>query len=318
MKFTGRQYLYPHERRMLIMVLITGLSLFLFKHYVISKINPENLQYANIQPSKDSTIQVKYSLEVEDLPSSINGLKENVPTPKITQIGKNSLTHSKHPKHALNLESNQKINLNTISEAEMIRIGIPKKIARNVDRYRAAGGQFNKKADLLKIYGMDSLLYFKLETHLYHEQSESINSKEESHTNKQLSIDINTASAEELMTIKGIGPSFSKRIIKYREILGFYSNIEQLREVYGIQEENYYQIKDQLYCSPGSGKIDINTLGAYELSRHPYIDYKTAKIIQAYRDQHGQFDSIQDMNQIVILNDSILARIGPYLDFTLK
>ena len=57
-------------------------------------------------------------------------------------------------------------------------------------------------------------------------------------------IDINTANADELCTIPGIGPSRANAIIAYREeIGGRFENIEQLKEVSGIKDGSFNKIK---------------------------------------------------------------------------
>ena len=50
-----------------------------------------------------------------------------------------------------------------------------------------------------------------------------------------LNMDLNTADSTTLMALKGIGPVFSVRIVKYRELLGGYYETAQLQEVYGCR-----------------------------------------------------------------------------------
>ena len=56
--------------------------------------------------------------------------------------------------------------------------------------------------------------------------------------------DINTATAEELMKIYGIGEGFSNRILKYRNKLHGFTYISQVAEVYGLEKEVYERIAD--------------------------------------------------------------------------
>lgn len=55
-------------------------------------------------------------------------------------------------------------------------------------------------------------------------------------------IDINTASKEELMSIKGIGAKTADNIISYRENTPF-TNIEDIKNVKNIGEKNYIKIE---------------------------------------------------------------------------
>lgn len=56
-------------------------------------------------------------------------------------------------------------------------------------------------------------------------------------------IDLNTATAEQLMTVPGIGETYAARIIEYRELVGRFFQIEQLQEIEGIGEKRYAQWK---------------------------------------------------------------------------
>ena len=59
-------------------------------------------------------------------------------------------------------------------------------------------------------------------------------------------ININTASKEELMTLTGIGESKAKEIISYRETNGSFQSIEEIKNVAGIGETIYAQIKENI------------------------------------------------------------------------
>lgn len=58
-------------------------------------------------------------------------------------------------------------------------------------------------------------------------------------------ININTASIEELTTLKGIGESKAKKIIEYREETPF-ETIEDIKNVSGIGESAFDKIKDNI------------------------------------------------------------------------
>ena len=60
-------------------------------------------------------------------------------------------------------------------------------------------------------------------------------------------MDINNASQTELETLPGIGPSTAQKIINYRKENGKFSNIEELKEVSGIGDSKFENIKD-LIC----------------------------------------------------------------------
>ena len=59
-------------------------------------------------------------------------------------------------------------------------------------------------------------------------------------------ININTASAEELESLPGIGDAIAERIITYREENGGFDTVEEIMKVSGIGEKKFEEIKDQI------------------------------------------------------------------------
>ena len=59
-------------------------------------------------------------------------------------------------------------------------------------------------------------------------------------------ININTATSEELQSLKGIGPSTASSIIAYREEYGGFSSIEEIMNVKRIGEKTFAKIKDRI------------------------------------------------------------------------
>ena len=52
-------------------------------------------------------------------------------------------------------------------------------------------------------------------------------------------ININTATAEELMQLKGVGPKYAARIIEYREKYGPFKMPQDLMQVSGIGQKTF-------------------------------------------------------------------------------
>lgn len=59
-------------------------------------------------------------------------------------------------------------------------------------------------------------------------------------------INLNTATAEQLMTLRGIGESKAEDILNYREQHGGFGSIEELMQIPGIKERVFEKIKDQI------------------------------------------------------------------------
>ena len=59
-------------------------------------------------------------------------------------------------------------------------------------------------------------------------------------------VNINTASLEELMTLEGIGENKAKSIIEYRETKSKFNTIEDIKNVNGIGDNLFAQIKENI------------------------------------------------------------------------
>ena len=59
-------------------------------------------------------------------------------------------------------------------------------------------------------------------------------------------ININKATVEQFMEIKGIGESYAKKIVEYRDKNGPFKKLEDIKEVKGIGDKLFEKIKDQL------------------------------------------------------------------------
>ena len=69
---------------------------------------------------------------------------------------------------------------------------------------------------------------------------------------KAARVNINTATADELATLPGIGPSYARRIVEFREKNGPFKRVEDLLSVQGIGDKTLERIRDRV--TVGAGK----------------------------------------------------------------
>ncbi|QTQ32239.1 ComEA-related competence protein [Aromatoleum bremense] len=68
-------------------------------------------------------------------------------------------------------------------------------------------------------------------------------------------VDVNTADAAALETVKGIGPARAKAIIEYRKANGAFASVDDLTKVPGIGDKSVTQLREQL--TVGSAKKQV-------------------------------------------------------------
>lgn len=217
---------------------------------------------------------------------------------------------------------------NTSSKEELLSLGLSQKVVKTLLNFREKGGQFYKKKDLQKIYGLSETLFKELEpfiqiqvadkkTFAKAEKKEHFDSQKEE-ASKPVIIDINKASAAEWQQLSGVGATYAKRIVSFREKLGGFATIALVGETYGIPDSTFQKVKPCLKLSPVLKKIKINTVTAEELKVHPFIKWKQATAVIYYRQNHGNFTGIGDFKKVRALNAETIKKMEPYLDFMPK
>lgn len=131
-----------------------------------------------------------------------------------------------------------------------------------------------------------------------------------------LRFELNAADSIDLEQLYGIGPTFARRIIRYRNRLGGFVRIEQLKEVYGMTVETYEAVAPHLSVGTASIKrINPNTASLQQLKAHPYLDYYQARAIVSWREKGHKYSGAEDLRPITLLDDSTIAKIAPYLEY---
>ncbi len=226
---------------------------------------------------------------------------------------------------------------NQISVNQWKSLGLKSYLAERIIKYRTKG-KFRVKSDLQKIYGFPEDLYKRLYTYIQlpesltdskvkkeYKQEKSTDVASENFPKKEYvkkentvkTFDINTADTAQLKQIRGIGAVISERIVKFRNTVGGFHSLEQVKEVYGIKDEVYQELSKYALMSKGFEvkKVNINTASVEILKTHPYIGYKNAQIIINYRNQHGSYTSADDLLKTKVIDQTQVEKLKPYLVF---
>jgi competence ComEA-like helix-hairpin-helix protein len=262
-------------------------------------------------------IEIKTNKETtnfDSFDSLVNQLNQNSKETIVEQRDKNQSNKNQNTRF--------EFNPNTIEEAGLIELGFTSYLAKRIVNFRLKGGSFRKADDLYKIYGIDSGLVSGLISYIV---IPSINKEENkpfekyAYNNKsqkkvEIPTDINIADTIELKKIYGIGSKLANRIVVYREKLGGFYSYTQLNEVWGLNPSLVELLQKKFVVNKETiKKININTVEQKTLEQHPYIGFKTAKNIMAYKKQHGKFNKIEDIRKIISLKDSVIIRLNNYL-----
>jgi len=129
-------------------------------------------------------------------------------------------------------------------------------------------------------------------------------------------VELNAADSLTLQKIPGIGPAFARRIVRYRDLLGGFYTVGQLGEVYGIDEDKYYELAPWFRVDTSLiRRLAVNELSQDSLRKHPYINYAQARAIDRLRRQKKQLTGWENLQLLNEFTEQDRARIEPYLSF---
>jgi DNA uptake protein ComE-like DNA-binding protein len=222
---------------------------------------------------------------------------------------------------------------NSESEVKLIKSGLNKFAAKNILAYREKGGSFESLDDLRKIYGMDEEWLKGVSQYIIIESKEVVEEgfdegspgdtiltiEDEidkiTYHEEPLIVELNGADSIELQKCTGIGPSYARRIISYRTLLGGFYDKSQLLEVYGMDSARYAGLQHQVTTNPEIlRKMSLDTVSFKNLLRHPYFEYYLVKAIFNFMDDQNGLDSIQQLKSMPEIYDELYDKISPYLE----
>ena len=201
---------------------------------------------------------------------------------------------------------------NKATDDEFLRLGLFDKQITAIRKYLDKGGVFRSKEDFFKIRVISANQKSQLADWIVIEGLQKVK-PEKNIVSKTTTIDINSADSIQLKQLPGIGSVLSKRIVKYRDLLGGFYSISQLKEVYGLTDQTISLIEGKVTVDVSEiKKLDVNFADLNELSRHPYLKKDLASKIVKFRTKHGSFRDLTILRDSMILNIDEYNRIKPY------
>lgn len=228
--------------------------------------------------------------------------------------------------------------------------GLPAWLAERLVKYRDAVGGFRAKEQLRRAYGLSDTTYARLapyiqlpetlpprEARAYASRSpypdrttdpagrrfgagNPASTATSAYPRKPRNLqpfDLNTADTTQLMQIRGIGRGLSARVVEYRQRLGGFRTATQLAELYSLRDapDLVDSLRKYTFVRPGFAPegVDINNAPFEVLQNHPYVGKRLARVVVAFRQQHGPFRQPADLRQIRILDEATYDKLLPYL-----
>lgn len=229
----------------------------------------------------------------------------------------------------------QMFDPNTADSVTLVHLGFKPWQAKNMLKYRAKGGRYRVPEDLKRLYGMTDSMYQVLLPYICIVRTEPDSLRIDSllidsvevdttrydsmpkwHSVKRDTIlNLRTADTTELKMIRGIGSYRASQIVRYRERLGGFVRVEQLKEVKGMETVADSVLKHFVLDSTNVKRLDVNNIGVRQLSRHPYLRFEDAKAIYEFRRKHIRLDSIDQLYELGGLSEETIKKVAPYLKF---
>ena len=221
-------------------------------------------------------------------------------------------------------------NPNTLTEEEWLQMGLTDRQVRNIMNYKAKGGKFYSKNDLGKLYTISEEEFAQLEPFIVlPEVSRSKNTKSSEQSGVSTGsttakpekkaipiVDLNTVDSVTLVELPQIGGYMASRILEFRDKLGGFVDLEQLRDVKGMEEARFTTIRPYIKIGEAETlKIDVNRADFKTLVHHPYLSYEQVKRIFNYREKRGMIKNWAQLETLLKEDGEVNPLLEHYVKF---
>lgn len=126
-------------------------------------------------------------------------------------------------------------------------------------------------------------------------------------------LELNAADSAALEGLPFIGPTLAGRVIRFRDALGGFVEVEQLKEVYGLDSLAYEVVSKRVRVDAHAVVMLCADTAAWSaLRRHPYIGVTGARAIERYRASH-RLNALDELAAHPPIGDSLVRKWRPYL-----
>lgn len=242
---------------------------------------------------------------------------------KVAAVHKKYEKQEKPSRQSVQVEWRE-FDINEIDIEGLEKMGLPSKTAQAWVNFRAAIGGFSSIDQVGKVYGLKedwlqdatAYMHIKEQEHVVVVQDiEIVEPGGDSLNALPEYVDINTASKDIWMKFPEINDTIAENIAKYRYRLGGYASPDELRGVYGldvnfpIRYRQILHVENVGVIKEGLSLDFINTASKDEMVKHPLMNYKKARLIEKYRQQHGKYSSLEDLRRIKAIPPSWVQHI---------
>ena len=222
-------------------------------------------------------------------------------------------------------------NPNTLTEEEWLQMGLTDRQVRNIMNYKAKGGKFYSKKDLGKLYTISEEEFAQLEPFIVLPEvsrsasGKTLSKKQETPTYEEKPkpekkpipiVDLNTVDSTTLVELPQIGAYTASRILEFREKLGGFIDVEQLRDVKGVDDARFAAIKPYITLHAIEiRKVDVNRADFKTLVHHPYLSYEQVKRIVNQREKRGMIKNWAQLEELLQEEGEVNPLLKQYVKY---
>lgn len=212
---------------------------------------------------------------------------------------------------------------NKAKKDELLNLGFTAYQANNLIKFRSKGGEFKKKTDILKIYGINQSDFDRLKDYILISAIETPHKKKKVIVAKEYKLfpfDPNVISCQEWKSL-GVLDEISNRIKKYLVAGGRFKKASDLYKIYGFDSVkvaeliSYVKIVEVSKHDVNNEKllIPLNSSDTTQLKLLPGIGSVFSARIVKYRDLLGGFVSKNQIIEVYGISNEKYNRISPFL-----